>query len=73
MSVSDPLSQHLATRTKNFLSRAHLAPTSTRARPAPARMTLRVPALAPQMRVPVVTRSAQDSSAYTVHPHNHVK
>jgi len=41
MSLSHALSQHPVTRTKNILSRA---------RPAPARVNLRVPA--PQMRVP---------------------
>jgi len=51
-SLAHVLSQHSVTRKKNFMSRTSTAPISTRARPASARMTLRVPAPAPQMRVP---------------------
>jgi len=46
------LSQHSVTRTNNFLSRARHAPRTTLARPAPAPISLRVSAPAPQMWVP---------------------
>jgi len=56
VSLSHSLSQHSVARTKNFLSRACPAPGSTRTRSAPTRITLRVPAPAPQMWVPQPAR-----------------
>jgi len=56
MSLSHALSQYSVTRRQNVSSRAR-----------PARMSLRVPAPASQMRVPRgLTRPAQDSNSYKI-------
>jgi len=61
MSLLHALSQHSVTRTKNFLSRVRSTPSSTRARPAPARIALLVPAPGLQMRVPARHIPCMDS------------